>query len=247
MKRIQLLFTAALVLLASGCATSVGGLTHYTVDQHQVDDQLFEQVLVIPVDATVYELGIASLEEVPEWSEQSRQVMQAQLDTLFANDFKIQLATMPALSAEEKLALDEHVAVYRQVVQALRAHQGTPGWQHKKTRIAGTIGSGLEFLNVKTGADVAMLVSGIDVKSSGGRMLAAGFAAVAGVGIPMGHSEVVVGYVNLHNGDVLWSNQSFSTTQGLTSSSDVKSLLHTAFGGHNQFLAKLDTPESEAR
>lgn len=244
MNKIQCLALSILVTLVTGCATSVGGLTHYSVDQQAIDKQAFDEVLVLPVDASVYELGLASMEKVPEWSEQARQVMQTELDAMFGNEVAIQLTAMPELSAEEKLLLDEHVALYRQVVGALRGHQAISGWQHKKAKVDGTVGSGLGFLHEKTGADVALLVSGVDVKSSGGRMVAAGAAAVLfGASMPMGHSEVVVGYLNLHTGDVLWSNQSFSTSHGLLGKQGARSMLGTAFSGHDRFLAKLDAED----
>lgn len=241
MKKIQSLVLSLLVAFMTGCAMSAGGLTHYTVDQNVIDKQAFAEILVLPVDASVYEFGLTSIEEVPKWSEQARQVMRAELDTMFGNEVAIQLTAMPELTAEETLLLEEHVAVYRLVVGALRAHQTTGGWQHKKAKVAGTVGAGLGFLHEKTGADVALLVSGVDVESSGGRIAAAWVnGLLSGTSMPMGHSKVVAGYLNLHTGDVLWSNQSFSESYGLLSKWGVHSMLSTAFSGHDKFLAKLD-------
>ncbi|MEX2964120.1 hypothetical protein [Microbulbifer sp. TYP-18] len=226
--------------LISGCAHNFGGLTHYSVANGEIDKQVLNNVIVIPVDASAYELGIANLEKVPEWSERAQKVLQTQLDAMFDGEVQINSAAMPELNAEEKLTLDEHIAVYREVVKALRGQQAVSGWQHKKSRVDGTVGSGLQFLQEKTGSETALVVSGLDVKSSGGRMVAAGVAALMGVGIPMGHSEVIVGFVNLGSGDVLWSNHSFSTSHGLTTNQDARSMLQAAFSGHDKFLADLE-------
>ena len=54
------------------------------------------------------------------------------------------------------------------------------------------------------------MVVGLDRVSSSGRKGTAVVAALFGVSIPLGSSNLVVGMIELESGDLLWTNSEFS-------------------------------------
>ena len=85
-----------------------------------------------------------------------------------------------------------------------------PAWKHKREHFDYTLGPGLVYLQQKANADTALMVVGLDRVSSSGRKGTAVVAALFGVSIPLGSSNLVVGMIELESGDLLWTNSEFS-------------------------------------
>ena len=130
--------------------------------------------------------------------------------------------------------LEDYLATYLQV--AFAAHAVTlsddPAWAHKRSHFDYTLGSGLQFLRDQSGADAALVIVGEDVVSTGGRKAAAFLAAVMGVGIPLGHSLVSVGVVDLTNGDLLWMHHTASVRYDLKDPDAARTMIQEILGGY---------------
>lgn len=205
----------AALLLLSGCVLNTSRL-HYTI-RDNAEQALPRKVLIVPAGVTVSEFTAGGeVREVPEWSAQANEAAIASARQLVAQHPNLIEVELPALTEEERGVLDEHVALYDVVgADAFMVTQiPMEAWKHKSEHFDYGLGARLAFLKEKSGADAALIVVGGDVISTGGRKFMFLLAAAMGVGIPMGHSYMHVGLVDLNTGNLLWMNH--RTTSGAT-------------------------------
>jgi len=175
--------------------------------------KLPDKLLVLPISVSVNEISAGGLvQEDPAWSKQGTEAMTLAVKDYFANDSSASLIEMPALTSEESEAVRQHTLLYDVVAEQafIAVNMPAVGWEHLANDFHYTLGDGLRFLKQKTGADAALIVLGNDSISTGGRKTMAVMAAMVGVGIPLGTSKVLVGVVDLEDGDILWFRHSFA-------------------------------------
>lgn len=207
---------------------------HYTLLQ-QPPRALPKKIVILPPDVTVKEISAGGvIEKVPKWTDEATANVTRTVNAAFGARRDIEIVPLPALSAEDRDLLEEYLGVYFQV--AVAAHRMTAmaigGWEHKRERFDYTLGEGLRFLREKTGADAALMVIGEDYVSSSERKAAFVLAAIFGVGIPLGHSVLSAGVVDLNNGDLLWMHHNASVSQDLKDGAAVDEMLKAVFSAY---------------
>jgi hypothetical protein len=177
----------------------------------------------LPVDVLVAEMSAGGvLEEVKDWSETGKRNVHAAVQLHAANNNKFEVMALPDMTAAEKSSLEEHVALLDVVHQgAINSTRGGTPWQHKINHFDYTLGDGLKFLKEKTGADAALVVTGLDVVSSAERQAAFIVAAAFGVGLQTGFAILRTAVVDLETGDLLWIDYTFSQSKTFREQKDV--------------------------
>ncbi len=176
-----------------------------------------KKVMILPVNIEVVEVTAGGVEEkVPEWSQEaSRNVFKA-LSMAIKKQQAMREATAPKFSGATAGNVDEHLALYKLVVNTA-SRNGGDSWGHKIRRFDYSIGPGLRTVADQTGADAAIMVYGRDVVSTAGRKARAIVGNIPIVNIftgpapELGHSYIHVGMVDLRTGDLLWMNSNYRT------------------------------------
>lgn len=213
LQRVRAAFVLAVFALTlSACTPPARHNVHYSLlepDPRPVPTR----IVVMPLDVTVKEMSAGGVqEEVREWTDTATANVANALQEYAAQRDDLHLVQAPELEGEQGERVKEYVALYD--VAAGTAFQMTKGggepWRHKVEHFDYTLGNGMTFLREHMDADAVMFVVGEDVVSSGGRKAAFVAAAMLGVAIPMGHSFLTVGVVDLNSGDILWLDYSVS-------------------------------------
>ena len=213
---LRISFALGLVIALTACQTSPHHRIHNSViDQPQTLQASSMRLLVLPLSVKVKEMSAAGIQdEVGEWTREANTHILESLQSGHPHNHRFELHKLGELSSEEDAIVEEHVALFDAVAGSALAHTMLPpvakAWQPKVEHFDYTLGPGLAFLADKTGADKALIVFGEDVISTGGRKAAFIVAAAFGVGIPMGHSFMIAGLVDLKSGDILWMDYTFS-------------------------------------
>mgnify|MGYP000167716240 FL=1 len=245
MKARILSFTLVLsALFLTGCATSVHKGQHHQLPQFTENVER-PKVILMPMDISVYELGVTNTELVPEWTENARTIVRNEVSNILQNNPNLTYLGRPELTDEQVDLVDAHTSLYYPVVSAEFIHQRAEAWKHRRDKIESSIGPGLAFLREQTGADIAVFVSGDDFISSGERVATAFLAAAFYVSIPLGHSFLNVGIVDLETGDILWNNNAISGSFSLVDKEDVTSSMATIFSEFPQFGQKAVVASAE--
>ena len=228
---------AVIVLLFPLAACTMAGKPSVGSDVRDGSLNLPNKLLVLPVSVSIREISAGGVvQEDPIWSKEGESVMTLAVNEFFAKrGTTTSLKTMPELSNEEEELVHEHILLYDAVASQAYIAANVPayGWSHLATDFHYTLGNGLRFLKQKSGADAALIVIGYDNISTGGRKALVAIAALAGVGMPLGSSKVLVGVVDLEDGDILWFQHSFA--QGnldLRKPEDANTLLAKAMEGY---------------
>lgn len=210
----NLVFLTALTLICTlpiaVHAASTPHWVHYKLLQS--NPKLPKNVVILPVNVEVMEVTAGGVkEEVPAWSAEASKNVLKSLSAAIKKDPTMQEVRAPRFSKKAIAVVDEHIALYKLVVNTA----SSIGWQHKIRRFDYGIGPGLTALQRKTGADAAIMVYGRDHVSTAGRKA----KAVAGnipilnifTGPPpkLGHSYIHIGVVDLKTGDLMWMNSEY--------------------------------------
>jgi len=217
----------ALVFI-QGCAQSVG-LQKQT--SFSSDDLESSRLLYLDPDVTVKELGIANAEEVPEWTEEGTKNLQQQMESFLNENTSLQLVKSTDISPEQKVLLEEYLALYFVVAQQHLELQGpyNLGWTKAKPENQFSLGPGLKFLKDESGLDIALMTVAEDLVSSGGRVATQIGLALLGVGIPGGYCIVHSGIVDLETGEVQWTNTAMSGTHTLREAESTTAMVEQLF------------------
>ena len=206
------LFVVVILLFPlTGC--TMAGQPSVGSDIRKGSANLPNKLLVLPVSVSINEISAGGVvQEDPTWSKQGESAMALAVNGFFTRRGTTSLQTLPELTDEEKELVHEHVLLYDVVASQAYIAANVPayGWSHLADDFHYSLGNGLRFLKQKSGADAALIVIGYDSISTGGRKTMIAIAALAGVGMPLGSSKVLVGVVDLEDGDLLWFQHSFA-------------------------------------
>jgi len=180
-----------------------------------------KKVVVLPIDIQVVEVTAGGVEEkVPDWSKEASQSVFKAVSAAIARQPGMKEISAPQFSGASAANFDEHLALYKLVVNTAARIP----WQHKARHFDYGIGSGLRAVAEQTGADAAIMVYGRDYASTAGRKARAVVGNIPIVNIftgpapQLGHSFIRVGVVDLRTGDLLWINSQYR--QGSTNLRD---------------------------
>lgn len=204
---------AVIVLLFPLAACTMAGKPSVGSDVRDGSFSLPNKLLVLPVTVSISEISAGGVvQEDPIWSKEGESAMTLAVKEYFAKRGATSLQSMPEMSDEEEGLVHEHILLYDAVASQAYIAANIPayGWSHLAADFHYTLGNGLRFLKQKAGADAALIVIGYDSISTGGRKAMVAIAALAGVGMPLGSSKVLVGVVDLEDGDILWFQNSFA-------------------------------------
>jgi len=221
----------ACVLPLSLQAASTPHWVHYKLLKSSA--VLPKKVVVLPVSIEVQEVTAGDvMEEVPEWSEMASRNVFESVSSAIRKDASLEEVSVPDLSDKTAAVVDEHMALYKLVVNTA----SDTAWQHKIRRFDYGIGPGLVELQRKTGADAAVMIYGEDYVSTAGRKAKAIAGNIPIVNIfsgpppALGHSFIHIGVVDLRTGDLLWMNSDFRKgTTSLRSSEDAGNIVGSIF------------------
>lgn len=194
-------------------AVQAGGTPHWVHYKWLTGNPVLpKKVVVLPIDIKVVEMTAGDVEEtVPDWSkEASRSVFKA-VSAAIARQPGMKEIAAPQLASATAANVDEHLALYKLVVNTA----ARTSWQHKAKHFDYGIGSGLRALAEQTGAEAAIMVYGRDYASTSGRKARAVAGNIPIVNIftgpapQLGHSFIRVGVVDLRTGDLLWMNSEY--------------------------------------
>ncbi len=220
------------ILVLSGCTTTLHHATHPSFETDAAPMKSPRRVALLPVKVAIYEIGAGgSVEEVPQWSREGFRLVDGKVKDKLAMQSGIQLVIAPELSEESRQLLEQHRALYEQVAANRLQIRNIPAWKSKIEHPDDTVGSGMAPLKDALGADTVLFLSGYDYCASGGRVAAFIFAALFGAVVPMGHSMVHVGLVDLETGNILWTDTVYSEDKSLKNEADVDALVDLAFFG----------------
>lgn len=249
---LRLIVAFGLIITLTACQTQPRHRVHNSVvETPETLQNSPAQVLVLPLSVKVKEMTAAGIQdEIGEWTREANGHILASLQTGHAHDNHFELQTLGELNDEENAIIEEHIALFDVVAGSALAHTMMPpvteAWQAKVKHFDYTLGPGLAFLADKTGFDKALIVFGEDVISSSGRKAAFVFAAAFGIGIPMGHSFMVAGLVDLKSGDILWLDYSLSvaskTYRNRNDVDEVLTELFTDYPGIDSYLEAIKSP-----
>jgi len=225
---VRVTFITILISFLIGCGGGSRHKVHYTLVENQ--RSVPKKIVLLPVDVRVNEISAGgATEEVGEWSEKAKQNILNSVKTEVSKNNKFLIVEMAQLSEKETSVVEEHVALYERVYLSANyaASPATgPDWKDKVKKFEYSLGEGMSFLQEKTGADAALILVGQDHVSSDGRKAAIFLAAMAGVSIPLGHSFLTAGIVDLNSGDVLWIDHTFSGgNKDMREASDVDDMI----------------------
>lgn len=224
-----------LSLFLAGCQTLPKHRLHHTVlnaKQDLINKQ--HKVILLPIDVRVKEFSSGGImDEIGSSSSQATQLFQDELPGVVQTK-NIDLVGFPdTLSVQEQKLVEEYTALYNVVAANAIGYTGQlapPAWKHKLKHFDYTLGPGLRFLKEKSGADTALIIIGEDVISTSGRKAAFVIAALFGVAIPLGHTFIVGGLVDLETGDILWLNHVVEVSEKtFLKDQDVKEMLSTLY------------------
>lgn len=219
MKANKLMVAAMAASLVFASAGATAAKPAYRVHHSLVaakQPKMPKKLVVLPVNIVVSEKTFGGVtEEVEAWSIQASRNIFTALGDYTKGNKDLALVKTPNFSKRQSAAIDEHLGLYRKVVNtASWATRTQPVWTHKLKKFDYTIGPGLSFIRSKTGADTALLVYGEDEISTGGAAAATVVSKVFGGGRQFGTSYIHVGLVDLRTGALLWLNSTYKGASG---------------------------------
>lgn len=238
--RILRLFSLVCVVATlSACQTLPRHKVHHRVvaAPHTLQAPTTKMVL-LPLSIKVKEMSAGGIkDEVGDWSQAAKDHIRATLQSGGPVDGPLELMPLDGLSVEQDAVVEEHLALFNVVAGAALGHTMIQpvdaAWLAKAKRFDYTLGPGLAFLQASTGADRALVIFGEDVVSTAGRKATAVVGALLGVAVPLGHSFLLAGIVDLQRGDILWMDYTFSAgDQTFRDRIDVEELLTELFSNY---------------
>jgi hypothetical protein len=223
--------------MLSGCATQPGKTAvHQNVGKS--GQGMPKRVLFLPADIRLHELSAGGVaEKVDAWSSEASANATRVVNQIATSRHPFQIVDSPELSAEERAILEEHIALYDAVAGSAYFARTSmfKAWQDRGREFDYTLGPGLKALAERTNVDAALILSGSDYISTGGRkaamLMGALLGAVTGVVVMPGGgvSFVSVGVVDLRSGDLLWFGTDQSGSTNFQNEADLRSMIEGLF------------------
>jgi hypothetical protein len=164
------------------------------------------KILILPAEFTVFQHGVATLEPVPQWTEDAQRNLAESARRVLAADGHFTIVDTPQIGADREAALTEHIELFKVIGIQLDGvvKAGGKAWEETRKAADYRIGPGLHFLKEQTGADYAFLLAGAEVRQTGGSIFMQFLLAGAGVYAPGGGTYMYAGIINLDTGRVTW-------------------------------------------
>jgi hypothetical protein len=212
------------------CMFSLHDAVHHPLYTDAVAPTTPNRIALLPAKVAIHEISAGgSNEEVPQWSREGCRLVDGCVKEQLAMRSGIQLVVPPTLSEQDRQLLEQHRALYEQVAANRLQIQKIPAWKSKIDHPDDSIGPGLATLKSTLGADAVLFVSGYDYCASRGRVAVFIVAAVFGAVVPMGHSVVHAGLVDLETGSVLWTDTVYSDAFSLKNEAEAAAMVDQAF------------------
>ncbi len=236
---LRLLAIALVVATLAACQTLPRHKVHHRViaEPHTLQAAP-SKVVLLPLSVKVKEMSAGGLkDEVGDWTQIAKDHIRAALRSGKPIDGSLELVSLDGLTDEQDDVIEEHLALFNVVAGGALGHTMIQpvdtAWLPKAKRFDYTLGPGLSFLRELTGTDRAMVLFGEDVVSSAGRKAAFVVGALFGVAVPLGHSFLLAGIVDLDSGDILWMDYTASAgDQTFRERADVEALLNELFSNY---------------
>jgi hypothetical protein len=196
-----------------------------------------KKILLLPPQMVVAELSLGGvIQRQDDWTREASENLLVAAETHFRENSLFEAMRMPKLDGEDAERVESHIGLYDRLAYAIYIYgRGLDsGWQHKKTQWDYTLGDGLAFLREKTGADTALIFTGADIISSGGRRAAFAVGLLLGVGIPIGQSFITVGLADLKTGEIRWMSYDQSMTLDSRNFEEIQELVRDFFETYPQ-------------
>lgn len=190
-----------------------------------------KRISVMPVKVEIRELNAGgTTEEVPGWSEHGKKIVKQCVLNYCTSNLNLEIVPLGELPDEQKALLDQYRALYEVVAANERYIRNFPAWKHMSGKVM-TLGDGMAAFKEQLGADAMLFVSGYDLQSTAGRKAAfALYAILSGGGsLPMGHSVLHTGVVEVDSGDILWTHINTSTSSNLNDDQAVDAMVRSSF------------------
>lgn len=180
--------------------------------------------LLLPVEFSVYQKGVGTVEIVADWSEAARANLTQAASEVLGERAGLQLVSVPPLEAAEQQVLRDHLAVVKLVVMAANSMSGS-AWNSRKPEFDRRIGDGLQFLRERSGADFAIVIEGSQLKQSGGSVFTQiAMAAMGVINLSGGGTYLTSSLIDLQAGEVKWFNARFGNEALGITGSDIRDL-----------------------
>ena len=225
------------IAMLGGCATQPGKTAvHESVAKS--GQSMPKRILFLPADIRLHELSAGGVaEKVDAWTEAASANATRVVNQIASTRHPFEIVESPELSAEEKAILEEHIALYDTVAGSAYFARSSmfKAWQDRGKAFDYTLGPGLKALAERTNVDAALIVSGSDYISTGGRkaamVMGALLGAVTGVVVMPGGgtSFVSVGVVDLRTGDLLWFGTDQSGSTNFQNEADLRNMIEGLF------------------
>lgn len=200
-------------------------------------DEKPKKILLLPPQMFVAELSAGGIiQKQDDWTREANENLLAATEAYFRDDGRFEVRRMPPLDGQDAETVESHIGLYDRVAYAIYVYgRGLDsGWQHKKAEWDYTLGNGLGFLREKTGADTALIFTGADIISSGGRKAAFAVGLLLGIAIPVGQSFISVGLADLKTGEIRWMSYDQSMTLDSRDPAAVQKLVKDFFASYPQ-------------
>ena len=196
-----------------------------------------KKVLLLPPQMFVAELSAGGvIQKQDDWTKVASENLLLAAESYFRGNGQFETMRLPRLEHDTEEIVESHIALYDRISYAIYIYGrgDNSGWHKNKTEWDYTLGEGLAFLREKTGADTALLFTGIDIISSSSRKATFAIGLVLGVAIPLGQSFISVGLADLKTGEIRWMSFDQSMTLDSRDPEKAKELVEDFFKAYPQ-------------
>ncbi len=217
---VRSMFSIVLVLVTTlqiSCVApdNVRHRVHYSLLEQQI--QLPKQVVLLPINIPVVQIRKGPIiDQLDKRSKVARTLVARKIRAYSQQQKKFKILRMPKISKKEVAIIKHHIVLYDLVSR--NAVNYTTGkrlhaWQQKLKRFDYSIGSGLKFIAQRTGAEAAIIVTGVEFLVDG---------SISGF---RGKSNILIGLVDLNSGALLWIDYVLDTKRSFNHYGDVSYLI----------------------
>jgi len=225
---VGLVLLHALLLVSCGpTSTTVRHRVHYSLLNHNT--QLPKKVVLLPVNIPVLQISKGPIiDQLDERSKIANKFVIRKLKSYIKHQGKFKLLSLPAFSKKQMAIIKHHIVLY-DLVSRSAVNYTTGGrldaWRFKLKRFDYTIGSGLKFIAKKTGAQAALIVTGVEV--------------LVDPSIPGLRSKtyIILGLIDLNNGALLWIDYALDTRRAFNRYGDISYLIDNMLGNYPGLLS----------
>lgn len=184
------------------------------------------RILLMPVNIQLFELTAGGLEEPKaDWTAAAEIHVHTALEHFFAQKSDTVVRYEAPQDNPEKARINEQLMkLYEVVGQTILVHTYFEGFNlpTKKDGFDWSLGSGIQRINERHDAHVALFIFIRDSYASAGRKVAMVVGALAGIAIAGGAQTGFASLVDLDSGNILWFGKLMSATGDLRTEAAAK-------------------------